>query len=64
MSPGQKKLLDLRCCKLVIVPNSNVCRGRGVLRVGDDFGSAFLFGDNMHGPTCLGGIVSNASNMP
>jgi hypothetical protein len=35
----------------------------GALGVGDDFGSAFLLGDNMHGPTCFGGIVKNVSNM-
>ena len=64
MSSGpKKKLLDLRCCKFVIVPNSKVCRCRGPLGVGDDFGSAFFLGDIMHGPTCIGGIVRNASNM-
>jgi hypothetical protein len=63
MSSGQKNLLYFRCCKFVIVPNSNVCRCRGALGVGKNFGSAFILGDNMHGPTRLGGIVRNASNM-
>ena len=58
------ELLDFGCCEFVIVQNSKVCRGRDGLGVEDDFGSAFLFGDSMHGPTCLGGIVRNASNMP
>ena len=34
------------------------------LGVEDDFGSAFLLRDNMYGPTCLGRIVRNVSNMP
>ena len=50
--------------RYVIVPNSFICMGRGGLGIGDDFGSAFLFTDNMHGPTCLRGIVWNANNMP
>jgi hypothetical protein len=64
MSSEQKKLLDFRCCKFVVFPNSKVCRCRDVLGVGDKFGSAFLLGDNMHGPTYFGAIVKNASNMP
>ena len=54
MSSGEKELLDFRCCEFVIVPNSKVCQGRGAFAVKDNFGSAFLFGDHMHGPTCLG----------
>jgi hypothetical protein len=53
MSLG-KKLLDLRCCKFVIVPNSKVCRCRGALEVGDDLGSASLLSDSMYCPTGLG----------
>jgi hypothetical protein len=64
MSSRKKKHFDFRCCEFVIVPNSKVCQGKGVFGIGDDFGSAFLLGDNMHGPTCIGGIVRNASNMP
>jgi hypothetical protein len=65
MSSGQtKKLLDLRCCKLVLVPNSKVSLCRDALGVGDDFGSAFFLCDNMHGLTCFGRIVRDASNMP
>jgi hypothetical protein len=41
MSCWQKKLLRVRCCEFVIVPNSKVCQGRGALGVEDDFGSAF-----------------------
>jgi hypothetical protein len=63
MSSGQKKILDLRCCEFIIVPNSKVCRGIGALGVGDNFGSAFLLRDSMHGPACLRGIVRNTSNM-
>jgi hypothetical protein len=61
---AKKKLLDLRCCEFVVVPNSKVYRCRGALGVGDKFGSAFLLGDSMHGPTFLRGIVRNTSNMP
>jgi hypothetical protein len=53
MSSGKKKLLDLRCFEFVIVPNSKVSRCRGALGVGNDFDSAFLLGDSMHGPTCI-----------
>jgi hypothetical protein len=35
----------------------------GALGVGDDFGSAFLLCDHMHGPTYLGGIGKSVSNM-
>lgn len=31
-------------------------RGRGALAIGDYFCNAFIFGDRMHGLTCLGGI--------
>jgi hypothetical protein len=64
MSSGQKKLLNLRCYEFVIVPNFKVCRCRGPLGVGDDFGSAFFLCDNIYGQPCLGGIVRNASNVP
>ena len=64
VATARKKLLDFRCCKFVIVPNSKVCRCKGAFGVGDDFGSAFLLGDRMHGLTCLGGILRNANNMP
>jgi hypothetical protein len=51
---GEKnELPGFRCCEFVIVSNSKVCRDRGAVGVGDDFGSAFLLGDNMYGPTCL-----------
>jgi hypothetical protein len=61
---AKKELLDLRCCEFVIVPNSKVCWGRGALGVGDDFGSAFLLRNSIHGPACLRWIVRNTSNMP
>jgi hypothetical protein len=61
---GQKKLLDLRCCEFVLVSNSKVCRCKGAIGVEDDFGSAFILCDSMHRPTCFGGIIRNASNMP
>ena len=64
MLSGQKKVLDLRCCKFVVVPNSKVCWGQGALGLGANFGNVFCLGDNMHGPICLGGIVRNARNMP
>ena len=57
-------MLNFRYCEFVIIPNSKVCRGRDTLAIGDDFGSRFLLGDRMHSPTCLGGIKTNASNMP
>ena len=58
-----KELLNFRCCEFVIVPNSKICQGGGALRVGDDFGSAFILGDCMHGPACLGGIIRDVSNI-
>ena len=60
----KKKLLNYRCCKFVKVPNSKLNRGRGVIAVSDNFGSAFPFGDRTHGPTCLGRTIRNANNMP
>jgi hypothetical protein len=62
-SGKKKKLSNFRGCEFVIVPNSKVCRGRGVFAIGDDFGSIFLLGDRMYIPTCLGGIIKNARNM-
>jgi hypothetical protein len=60
---GAKFFFDFRCCKFVIVPYSKVCWYMGAFGVGDNFGSAFSLGDSMHGPTCLGGFLRNASNM-
>ena len=61
---AQEKLPSFRCCEFVIILNSKVCWDKGALAIGDNFGSVFLLGDCMHGPTCLGGIMKNASNMP
>jgi hypothetical protein len=36
---------------------------QGCSWIGDNFGSAFLLGDNIHGPTFIGGIINNTSNM-
>jgi hypothetical protein len=36
----------------------------GVLAIGYDFGSALFLINRTHGPTCLGGIIRNAGNMP
>ena len=40
------------------------CLQQNALAVKDDFGSAYLLGERMHGPTCLGQIERNARNMP
>jgi hypothetical protein len=37
---------------------------QGALGIGNNFGCAFFLCDSIHGPTCLGRIVRNASNMP
>ena len=65
MLSGQKKnIFHFRCCEFVIIPNSKVCRSLGAFAVGNNFGSAFLLGDCMHGPICFGRIIRNANNMP
>ena len=46
---AKEKLLNFRCCELVIVPNSKVCRGRGAFVVGGNFDNVVLFRDHMHG---------------
>ena len=61
---AKEEFLNFRCCEFVIVPNSKVCQGQDALAIGGDFGNTFLLGDHMHSPTCLGGIIRNASNMP
>jgi hypothetical protein len=61
---SRKKLLGFRCCEFVIISNSKVCRGMYALAVRYDFGNAFLLGDSMYGPICLGRTLKNANNMP
>jgi hypothetical protein len=63
MSLGQKKPLDFRCFKFVIIPNSKVYWCKNALGVGDNFGSAFFLCNSMHCPTSVGKIVRNAPNM-
>ena len=60
---AKEEFFKFRCFEFVIIPNSKVCRGWDALAIGDNFGSTFFFGDHMHGPTCFGEIISNASNM-